>query len=139
MWNKLILLFRKNREVVLYLIFGALTTVVNYVIYIPLHHGAGVFASVANVAAWIVAVMFAFITNKPFVFESTDWALKCVIPEFLKFIGARIGSLILETLLLLLTVDILELSGIIMKILTSILVVIINYFASKFIVFKKDS
>ena len=87
--------------------------------------------------AWVAAVAFAFLTNKPFVFKSHDWSAKVVWPELTKFVGCRIGSGILETLFLLVTVDILRWNGNWMKLITSVLVVILNYFGSKFLVFAK--
>ena len=82
----------KYWDVVTYLVFGVLTTVVNYIIYIPLYNFAGLSATVSNAIAWVVAVAFAYLTNKPFVFRSHDWSLKTVIPELTKFVGCRIGS-----------------------------------------------
>ena len=127
----------KYWDVLTYLFFGVLTTVVNYLIYLPcfnlLHWSAGL----SNVLAWIVAVTFAFVTNKPFVFKSHDWSAQVVFPELTKFVGCRIGSGAVETALLLLCVDWLNWNGNLMKILTSILVVIVNYVASKLIVFRK--
>ena len=87
--------------------------------------------------AWVFAVAFAYLTNKPFVFKSYDWSAKTVVPELTKFVGCRIGSGVVETVLLLLCVDWLNWNGNLMKILTSILVVIVNYVASKLIVFRK--
>lgn len=138
MRNRISNIWSKHREVLLYLIFGVLTTVVNYVVYLPLHSAGALFASVANVIAWVVAVIFAYLTNKPFVFDSKDWSWKTVLPEFTKFVGARMGSLVVETLILLLCVDILSWNGVIMKLVTSVLVVVLNYISSKFLVFKKD-
>lgn len=120
----------------MYLVFGVLTTVVNFLVYLPLHNATPLLASVANVIAWVAAVAFAFFTNKPFVFKSNDWSSKIVIPELSKFVGARIGSLIVETLIILLTVDILSWNGNYMKIATSVVVVIMNYVTSKLIVFR---
>lgn len=131
-------LWNKYRELLLYLIFGFLTTIVNYAVYLPLHSCVEMFASAANVVAWIVAVVFAYLTNKPFVFKSNDWTWKTVFPEFIKFIGARLGSLVVETFILLLCVDILFWNGVAMKLVTSVLVIVLNYISSKFLVFKKD-
>ena len=80
---------------------------------------------------------FAYLTNKPFVFKSHDWSAKTVLPELAKFVTCRIGSGALETIFLLLTVDILAWNGNWMKLITSVLVVILNYFASKLLVFTK--
>ena len=127
----------KYWDVLSYLFFGGLTTVVNYAVYLPCFNLLGMSAAVSNVIAWAVAVLFAFLTNKPFVFKSHDWSAKTVWPEFIKFVGCRIGSGVLETAIIFVTVDLLYWNGNWMKLTTSILVVILNYFASKLLVFKK--
>ena len=132
-------LIQKYWDILSYLFFGGLTTVVNYLVYIPCYNWLGISASVSNVIAWVVAVAFAYVTNKPFVFKSHDWSRKTVLPELTKFVGCRVGSGLLETLFLLLTVDILAWNGNWMKLITSVLVVILNYFASKLLVFAKKS
>ena len=124
-------------EVLSYLIFGVLTTVVNYCVYLPVYNILGLSASVSNVIAWVVAVAFAYLTNKPFVFRSYDWSAKTVIPELTKFVGCRVASGAAETLILLVSVDILHWNGNIWKLVTSVLVVVLNYIASKLVVFKK--
>ena len=93
----------KYREVIVYLVFGVLTTAVNYMIYLPCYNLLHLSSAVSNALAWVVAVAFAFLTNKPFVFRSYDWRAKVVISELTKFVGARLGSGAMETLILLLT------------------------------------
>ena len=132
-------LIDKYRDIILYIVFGLLTTVVNYLVYIPLYNYLHLSAVVSNAIAWLVAVLVAFLTNKPFVFKSYDWSAKVVIPEFIKFLGCRIGSGIVETAILLVTVDILHMNGNIWKIITSVLVIIFNYIGSKLFVFRKQS
>ena len=127
----------KHRDVLLYLFFGVLTTVVNYVVYLPCYNVLGLSGSVSNVIAWVGAVAFAYLTNKPFVFRSHDWSEKTVIPELTKFVGCRIGSGALETAIILVTVDWLGWNGNAMKLLTSVLVVVLNYIGSKLLVFRK--
>lgn len=124
-------------EVLSYLIFGVLTTVVNYLVYLPVYNLVGLSAALSNAIAWVVAVAFAYVTNKPFVFKSYDWSAKTVIPELTKFVSCRIASGAAETMILLIAVDILHWNGNIWKILTSVLVVVMNYFASKLVVFRK--
>ena len=135
--NRIKLTLAKHKDVILYLVFGVLTTVVNYIVYFPVHNLLKFSAAVSNVIAWIIAVIFAFFTNKPFVFKSNDWSKEVMIPEALKFVGCRISSGIIETLILLLFVDILSVNGNSMKIVTSVVVVILNYFGSKLLVFRK--
>lgn len=137
MGKKLKALFEKYYDLITYLVFGVLTTVVNYLVYLPCFNLLGLNASVSNVVAWVAAVAFAFLTNKPFVFRSHDWSAKTVIPELTKFVGCRIGSGAMETLILLVTVDLLQWDGNLWKLLTSVLVVILNYIGSKLLVFRK--
>ena len=137
MLQKIRALVEKYWDIVTYLIFGVLTTVVNYLVYLPIYNLLGASAAVSNAIAWVAAVAFAFLTNKPFVFKSHDWSAKTVLPELSKFVGCRVASGVLETLILLLAVDILVWNGNIWKIITSVLVVILNYVASKLLVFRK--
>ena len=130
-------LLEKHWDVVSYLFFGVLTTVVNYVVYLPCYNVLGLSGSLSNAIAWVGAVAFAYLTNKPFVFRSHDWSAKTVIPELTKFVGCRIGSGVLETAIIFLTVDVLAWNGNAMKLATSVLVVVLNYIGSKLLVFKK--
>ena len=130
-------LLEKYWDILMYLIFGVLTTVVNYIVFLPIYNLLGISATVSNALAWVVAVAFAFLTNKPFVFRSNDWSWKTVGPELTKFVSCRIGSGVMETLILLVTVDILGWNGNLWKLVTNVMVVIVNYFGSKLLVFKK--
>lgn len=131
-------LITKYWDILTYLVFGVLTTIVNYLVYIPLYNGVGLSATVSNAIAWVVAVAFAYLTNKPFVFRSHDWSMKTVIPELGKFVGCRVGSGAIETAILFVTVDLLGWNGNIWKLVTSVLVVVLNYIGSKLIVFRKN-
>ena len=130
-------LVKSHLDVVTYLIFGVLTTVVNYAIYLPCLNILGLSAAVSNSIAWVVAVIFAFVTNKPFVFGSHDWSMKVVVSEFTKFIATRVSSGVLETLILLVAVDALGGNGNIWKLITQVLGILINYVGSKLLVFRK--
>ena len=135
--EKLKTLLARYRDVIVYLVFGVLTTAVNYIVYLPCYNVLGLSGSASNAIAWVGAVAFAYLTNKPFVFQSHDWSAKTVIPELTKFVGCRVGSGVLETAIIFLTVDVLSWNGNIMKLATSVLVVVLNYVSSKLLVFKK--
>ncbi len=137
MLEKLKTLLLKHYDILVYLIFGVLTTVVNYLVYLPCYNLLHLSSSVSNIIAWAAAVVFAYLTNKPFVFHSHDWSSGTVIPELTRFIGTRLGSGALETLILFVFVDLLRMNGNIWKLATSVLVVIINYIGSKLLVFRK--
>ena len=138
MLKKLKSLIETHNAILTYLVFGVLTTVVNYLVYLPCYNLLQLSASVSNAIAWVAAVAFAYLTNKPFVFKSHDWSAKTVLPELARFLGCRIGSGVAETMILLLTVDILGWDGNIWKLATSVLVVLLNYVGSKLFVFKKS-
>lgn len=137
MLRKLVAFLKTHWDIVSYLVFGVLTTLVNYVVYLPLYNYAGLSATVSNLIAWAAAVAVAFATNKPFVFGSHDWSAKTVLPELVKFIGCRVGSGLAETAILFVTADLLNWNGNAWKLVTSVLVVALNYVASKLLVFKK--
>ena len=134
--NKLIEKFF-TREVISYLIFGVLTTVVNFVFYWLFTEVFAVYYITSNVIAWVFAVVFAYITNKLFVFESKSWEPAIVFKEVISFGAARIISLLFESGSLALTVEIIGVPELIAKVIAAVFVVIINYVASKLFIFKK--
>ena len=137
MLNQLKNLVKRYWAPLSYLFFGVLTTLVNYAVYLPCYNLFHLSASVSNIVAWVFAVVFAYLTNKPFVFRSYDWSAKTVVPEFARFVGCRVASGALETGILLLFVDLLGQDGNVGKIITSIIVVVVNYLGSKLLVFRK--
>lgn len=135
--EKLHRLIVKYEAVLSYLFFGGLTTLVNFLIYFPLYNWLHFSGAISNVLAWMVAVVFAYLTNKPFVFKSHDWSRKTLIPEFTKFVACRVGSGLLETVSIFLFVDLLLWNGNWVKLVVSVLVVVLNYISSRWLVFKK--
>lgn len=143
----------KYKEIIVYIVFGALTTLVNLVTFYLLEYifgSGGKGYIVYNAIAWVVAVVFAYITNKLYVFESKSWAPKIVIKESAQFLLARVFSFLVEEFGLILMVEVLNfaeysldlkiitLSGAtVAKIILAVIVIIMNYFFSKFIIFKK--
>lgn len=125
-----------NRETILYLVFGVLTTVVNYVVYYPCRY-LGLHYQLCNVISWVAAVAFAYITNKLLVFESRAFAPAVMVREIVLFAGARIFSLLCEMLLMWVGVDVLGFHDYMMKLAAAVLVVVINYVFSKLLIFKK--
>ena len=137
MIQKLRALVIKYWEIITYIFFGGLTTVVNWVVYFPLYNLLHVDSTVSNVIAWVISVAFAYLTNKPFVFKSHDWSGKTVLSELSKFVSARLFSGAFETVCLFVFVTCLAFDGNIVKIVVSVAVVILNYIASKLVVFRK--
>lgn len=126
----------KYKELITYAIFGVLTTVVNYIVYFLLLDVMSVNYLVVNVLAWIVAVLFAYVTNRIWVFESRAKGSKMLV-EFVYFVGSRLASLGAETLLLFLLVDLAGMGEKLAKIPVGIIVIILNYVLSKLLVFRK--
>lgn len=130
-------ILNKYRDILLYLVFGGLTTLVNFLVYYPLHYYLVLPAYISNIVAWVVAVIFAYITNKLFVFGSHDWSADTLFPELGKFVGSRVFSGLLETGWVALTVDVLKWHGLAMKVIASVVVIFLNYVASRWFVFRK--
>lgn len=120
----------------LYVLFGAGTTLVNLLLFEWLYYGVQAGTVVSNSIAWAGSVLFAFVTNKWFVFESKSWNLKLTVNELISFVGCRLATGLMDLALICITVDLLHYEARIMKILVNVLVVILNYIASK-VIFKK--
>ncbi len=129
---------KKHKDFAIYAFFGIITTIANFAVYYPFHNLLHYSGAVSNAIAWFAAVLLAFVTNKPFVFHSRDWSPKVAVPQFLKFIGCRAVSGAVETGLIFLTVDVLDLGGNLMKIIITVAVVVMNYAASKLFIFKNS-
>ena len=124
-----------NREIVLYLVFGVLTTVISNVVFnICLRQDFGTVW--AHTVSFIAAVAFAYPMNKVFVFGSKEWGTGVVVTEAARFVGARLFSFFFEMGALLLLIDYLRIPGYIAKLVTSVVVVILNYVFSR-LIFRK--
>lgn len=136
-----------NRETILYLVFGVLTTLVNFVVFDLMNRAIGEkYVLISETVAFVVAVLFAFFTNKPFVFQSKDWSAGTLYREIPTFFGGRIVSFLIEAGLVLVARDafhagryeMLGVNGLtIAKVPIAVIVVILNYLFSKLLVFKK--
>ena len=121
-----------NYEFISYLVVGVLTTAVNYVFTWICKDLIGMPIVPANTIAFVVSVTFAYFANKIFVFDSPSWRLSVIWKEFTSFVVSRLLAWGIETLVLWITVDLLHWPWLLMKVLTSIFVVIVNYFTSRF-------
>lgn len=137
MFDKIWNLYKKNKEVINYLIFGGLTTVVNFVVYFIAHNILSIDEIISNIIAWFLAVLFAYVTNKIFVFESKKNSFNAILYEISSFFACRVFSGIVETGLFALMIKKLMINDYISKIVTQIIVIILNYIFSKLIIFKK--
>lgn len=143
-------LFNKYKELISYVFFGVLATIVNLVSFkiFDAILGENLYL-ITNVVSWLITVIFAYFTNKLWVFESKSWKASVVVKELIGFFGARIFSLVVEEAGLWLMIDICHMGDIswnifsfeingnmIAKIIMQIVVVILNYVFSKLIIFK---
>ncbi len=145
-------LFAKYKEIIIYIVFGVLTTLLNFAVFFCLQSVFGKDGYLLhNAIAWVAGVLFAYVTNKLFVFNSKSWSVKVVVKESMQFTVARLISFFVEELGLLLLVDVLNVGNYtlnlrvitingagVSKIFLAVVVVILNYIFSKFIIFKKE-
>jgi len=120
-----------------YLVFGGLTTVINTVIFIAFDASGKFPVIVSNSVAWLVAVVFAYFTNRYCVFNSKKNKKSDIAKELTSFVGSRIFTFFVESILMVLTIERFGWNSILMKIIINIIVIILNYILSKVIVFKE--
>ncbi|ENY8989152.1 TPA: GtrA family protein [Clostridioides difficile] len=130
------MILKKHKETILYLFFGVFTTLVNIVSYLFFTRVILFNFMVANALAWILAVLFAYVTNKFFVFESKRIEIRFVFKEFLSFVSFRLLSGVVEMLIMYVMIDLLFVNDVIVKVFTNIIVIVLNYLFSKMIIFK---
>lgn len=132
-------LYLEYKEIINYLVFGVLATVVNFVSYFIFAKLLKIDEVVSSGLSWFCSVLFAYITNRIFVFESTANTKKAFLKELVSFFMARIASGILcDVGTFAIMVKVLNINDVVSKIVTQVMVVIVNYVFSKFIVFKKN-
>lgn len=137
--EKIKTLWNKYKEIINYLIFGVLTTLVNYISYIVLAKVCNIDYMVSTVIAQVISIIFAYVTNKIFVFKTKGLSTKEFFKEMFSFFGFRILSLFLDMGFMYIFVDILHLNDIIMKLVSNVLIVIANYIFSKLFVFRNKT
>ena len=130
-------LFNKYKEIIMYAIMGILTTIINIIAFTICEKTFGITALISNIIAWVVAVIFAYITNKLFVFESKSFKKEVLIKEIISFTSARIFSLLLEEVIIYIMIDLMNINSLIVKVFSNVVVIVINYILSKLIIFKK--
>lgn len=129
---------KKNKQLILYLFFGVCTTLINTVCYGILYEGFGIGNVTSTVIAWLLAVIFAFVTNKLWVFESQTAERKEVLKELLSFFGCRLATGVLDVATMFVAVDLMHRNSLIWKLLSNVLVIVINYVASKWFIFRGE-
>lgn len=132
--------YLKYKEIINYLIFGVLTTLVSLVtyyllVYTILNPNKPIELQIANIISWITCVTFAYITNRKYVFNSKD---KNIFKEIIKFYSSRLSTLFIDMLIMFIFVTKLNFNDKIIKIIVQIIIIILNYILSKLLVFKKN-
>ena len=122
-----------GREIILYVIFGVFTTLLNLVIFLLFTRGFHVNYIISNIIAWIISIFFSYVTTRTWVFESENTN---IIAECALFFGSRFFAGAVETGLLFVFIDIMSMSDFISKVITQVIVVVLNYVMSKFMIFK---
>ena len=137
LYRKCLEMYRKYKEVILYIFFGGLCTVVSIGSFAWCDVVMRMDPLIANVISWILAVTFAYFTNRTWVFESETHGLKNMLREAVGFYGGRVLTLIMEEVVLLIFINELGLPSIGVKVFAQVLVMVANYVISKLIVFRK--
>lgn len=130
-------LIKKYKEFILYIFFGVCTTIVNIIVYYACTRLFNLKTVESTFVAWSLSVLFAYITNRIYVFSSKKNSLKDILSEVISFIGYRLLSGIIDIIIMYIFVDVFEINDMIIKIFSNVIVIIFNYVASKLYVFKK--
>ena len=130
-------LFIRYKEMILYLFFGGCTTLVNIIVYYICAHLLLLATVPATVIAWILSVAFAYVTNRIYVFESRSRGLVAILREIGAFVSCRLLTGVMDLAIMYICVDLLHFNDLIIKIISNILVIVLNYIASKLLIFRK--
>ncbi|MEI5992937.1 GtrA family protein [Candidatus Enterococcus mansonii] len=130
-------LYKKYKEVLAYLFFGVATTIVNITMFFVCKDLLGIDYKVSNTIGWFLSVLFAFFTNKYFVFSSKHEGFGAFIKEMLLFYWYRVLSFVIDMAMMVIMIEIMHITDFWAKMITQVAVVVLNYFFSKFFIFKK--
>lgn len=136
--KELFILLKKYEELLIYIFVGVLTTLVNMIVYYYFTRIINFSLYTSNIIAWIVAVLFAFFSNKFIVFKSIDKRFKTIFKEGISFTSMRILSLGLEMITLYILISIFSWNDMVVKLIAQIIVTVSNYIFSKLFIFKKS-
>lgn len=136
-WQEMRDLYEKNKNIVPYIIFGVLTTVVNLFTYFLFAYLFKCGTMPSTVAAWIIAVFFAYITNRKWVFKSDVINAFELLKEMFSFFMCRLATGAVDWVCMYVSVDQLHMNDVVMKAVANVIVIVLNYIASKNIIFKR--
>ena len=137
LWNFCWDMYKKYEEGINYLIFGFFAFVLNYVLYVLFAGVLDIHHLISTALSWALTVVFAYWTNRKFVFKSKNSDAKSVREEFVSFVGARVATGLLEMGLMFVMVDCAKLNEFISKLVCQVIVILANYFLSKLWIFKE--
>ena len=126
----------KYKDVILYLVFGVFTTLVNIVSYWVCAHVFGMSVMASTVIAWALAVFFAYVTNRTMVFHSSATEKGEILKEIGSFFACRLGTGVVDWVIMFVFVNVLHFNDMIVKIAANFIVIVLNYILSKFVIFK---
>ena len=129
-------LYRKYEEGISYLFWGGMTFLLGMVIFYLFAVKMDMYEQIANVWSWVICVLFAYVTNRTFVFKSKVKGFKNIFIEFKDFISARVLTLVAENILLFILIDLLTMNNMVAKLIGQVMVIVSNYFLSKLWIFK---
>lgn len=130
--------YKKYKEMLLYLLFGGLSFIVSISTYAGFNVGMGINELVANVLSWIITVLFAFLTNRVWVFQSPTNGVSEFVKQMFAFYSGRVITLIIEEVILLVFITWLGFNSMVIKVIAQVIVILLNYVISKLVIFKKD-
>ena len=131
-------LYEKYKDVIPYLFFGVCTTLVNVIAYWLCAHPLNLGTMRSTIIAWILAVLFAYITNRKWVFHSEAHSSKEIIKEMISFFGCRLATGVVDWGCMYFFVEVLHWNDLIVKLAANLLMIVLNYVASKLVIFKKS-
>ena len=137
LWDWGLAMYRKYQEAIDYLFWGGVAFVLSMVLFYIFANIMMIEEQIANVITWIICVIFTYFTNRTFVFKSKTKGAKAITKEFTEFTSARLATLVLENIVLLICIDLLLWHNMIAKLIGQFLVIVSNYILSKLWIFKK--
>lgn len=134
----LIILFNKYKDLIPYVIFGTLTTIINIAVYWIFSRIFMLAVMPSTIIAWVAGVVFAYLTNRKWVFKSDKYLLSEIIKEVISFFTCRLTTGFVDWLIMLVFVEKLGMNDVVLKFVSNAVVILVNYAASKLIIFRKD-
>ena len=130
-------IMKKYKTLILYAVFGVLTTLINIAAYHVTYDILKIGNVISVAIAWVLSVIFAYITNKIWVFESREADFKTVLYEVASFFACRASTGVLDLVIMYFAVDVFSLNALLWKTISNVIVIVLNYAASKLIIFRK--